>query len=307
MTPQTSAISTYMNSDAIREKFAEVLGDRNTGAFISSVMIAVMNSDKLQECTPVSIFMSALRAATLRLSVDPGLGQAYLVPYAKIATLIPGYKGLMDMAIRTGKYRYVNVGKVYEGEVVEENRISGFHSLAGGKTSNKIVGWLASFEMMTGYGKTMYMTVEEIHDHAQKYNLNGYNNPKGLWQKDPQSMERKTVLRTLLKKWGYMDPSDSAVLAELEGDVIDGQAEEVRDEPEPPETEQPEAEPATEAPGKNGNAPMSLDEAKAVKNRDGLLYGDIATDDLGYMANSLANQKKLRPNKKRNFWLFRSY
>jgi recombination protein RecT len=296
-----------MKSDEIRAKFAEVLGDHNVGAFISSVMIAVMNSEKLQECTPVSIFMSALRAATLRLSVDPSLGQAYLVPYAKIATLIPGYKGLMDLAVRTGKYRYIHVDHIYEGEVIEEDRISGLHKITGGPTSgsSKTIGWIAAFQMMNGYSKTLYMTVEEIHAHAKKYNLNGYDNPKGLWKKDPAVMERKTALRTLLRKWGYMDPTDSAVLAEIEGDVIDGQAEEVGINPETAVNqqvelgyeEQPEEEQSTEVPGKNGTgkAPMTLEEAKAVTNRDGLLYGDIATEDLGYMARSLGNQKKPTP------------
>jgi len=221
MTNQLATVSEYLRSDVSRARFAEVLGERNVGAYISSVLIAVANSDKLQECSAQSIYSSALRAATLRLSVDPGLGQAYLVPYKGKATLIPGYKGYHDLAIRTGKYRYINVGKVFEGEEVVEDRMSGFHKLSGQRTGDKVIGWIAAFEMVNGYGKTIYMSIEEIHEHARRYNPTGYNSETGVWKKETQAMERKTVLRQLLHKWGYMDPTDAQVLNEIEKDVSD--------------------------------------------------------------------------------------
>lgn len=220
-TPETTAIAKinhYLSSETVKARFAEIVGEHNSGAYISSVMLAVADSEELQQCRADSIYISALRAATLRLSVDPGLGQAYLVPFGGKAVLIVGYKGLQDMAVRTGKYRYINVNKIYEGEVIEENRISGFHSLvAGGKKSNTVIGWIAAFEMMNGFAKTLYMTVEEIHEHAQKYSKS-YNSPKGGWKTDTAMMERKTVLRLLLRKWGYLDPSDVAVLTEIENE-----------------------------------------------------------------------------------------
>ena len=101
-----SEIVEYMRSDIVRERFADALGaERNAAPYITSVLLAVANSDKLQECSYQSIYTSALRAATLRLSCDQSTGQAYLVPYGKNATLIVGYKGLYDLAIRTGRYR----------------------------------------------------------------------------------------------------------------------------------------------------------------------------------------------------------
>lgn len=219
MTEQTaiSKINHYLGSEAIKARFAEVVGEHNSGAYISSVILAVADSEALQNCQPQSIYVSALRAATLRLSVDPGLGQAYLVPYGGKAVLIVGYKGLQDMAVRTGKYRYINVGPVYEGEVIEESRISGFHALTGHRSSRdaRVIGWIAAFELYAGYAKTMYMTVEEIHEHAQKYSKS-YNNPRGGWKTDTTAMERKTVLRLILRKWGYLDPSDVAMLTEIE-------------------------------------------------------------------------------------------
>jgi recombination protein RecT len=230
-------VSKYLDSEMVKARFKEVVGDRSAGAFISSVMVAVKESDALMNCNVESIYISALRAATLRLSVDPSTGQAYMVPFKGHATLIVGYKGLYDMAIRTGKYRYINVGPIYEGQIVEENPITGFHTISGSITSgakanDKVIGWIGAFEMnpargqATGFGKTFYMTVEEIHAHAKEYSA-GYDNPKGTWKKETRKMERKTALRLLLRRWGYLDPADVNILEtiENEGDVIDGNPE----------------------------------------------------------------------------------
>lgn len=228
-------ISKYLDSEVVKTRFQEVLG-KSAGQYIASVMVAVKDSQALQECQPESIYVSALRAATLRLSVDPALGQAYLVPFAGRATLIVGYKGLYDMAVRTRKYRYINVGPIYEGQEVEENPITGFHSIKGTpENKNNIIGWIGAFEMnpergqATGFGKTFYLTVEEIHEHAQAYSK-GYGTPdkngilvdkKGkptIWQTERRKMERKTVMRLMIRRWGYLDPTDANQLEEMEAE-----------------------------------------------------------------------------------------
>jgi recombination protein RecT len=222
-------ISNYLQSESIKERFSEVVGDRNAAAYIASVMLAVANDDSgnLRKCTPASIYISALRAATLRLSVDPSTGQAYLVPFGEHASLLVGYKGLYDMAVRTNKYRYINVAKRYEGETTTPDPISGLITaagLGGSKTSDKVIGYISAFEMYGGYSKTVYMTVEEIHEHARTYSKS-YNNPKSLWQSkkrhDVEAMESKTVLRRLLRKWGYLDPADVSNLEMAESDADD--------------------------------------------------------------------------------------
>ena len=225
----------YMKSDIVRERFSDALGaERNAAPYITSVLLAVANNNKLQECTHQSIYTSALRAATLRLSCDPSTGQAYLVPYGKDATLIVGYKGLRDLAIRTGMYRYINVSKVYEGESVEEDRITGVITFGGGIKSNTITGWIASFQMMSGYSKSIYMSVEEIHEHAVKYSK-GYNRSDSAWKTNTEAMERKTILRRLISQWGYIDPSDAPLVNQDEvedypleeapalDDIVDGE------------------------------------------------------------------------------------
>lgn len=215
MTNEIQKISDYMRSDLVRARFAEVVGGHNTGAYISSVLLAVANSDDLQKCSIESIYISALRAATLRLSCDASTGQAYLVPFGGKATLIVGYKGLHDMAVRTGKYRYIHAAPIYEGESVEEERLSGFLTVTGFKQSVNVIGWIAAFQMMDGYSKQLYMTVEEIHAHAKKYSKS-YSFKSSGWQTDSRAMEKKTVLRLLLRKWGYLDPADVAELETLE-------------------------------------------------------------------------------------------
>ena len=230
-------LAVYLNQDIVRERFQDVLGRSNAGAYIASVLLAVASNTALQKCTPISIYGAALQAATLRLSVDPSTGQAYLVPFGDKATLIVGYKGLYDLAIRTGKYRYINVGPIYEGEVVEQDRISGFHKITGACTNKKnVVGYIAAFELFQGYAKTVYWTVEEIDFHGSKYSKS-YNNASSLWKTNKEAMRRKTVLRDLIRHWGYMDPGDSSMLDTIEGvdqqdQVIEGEMSGV---PEPPE------------------------------------------------------------------------
>jgi recombination protein RecT len=234
-------VSNYL--DKAHDRFAGIVGERNAGAYISSVMIVVKESEALQKCSMESIYISALRAATLRLSVDPSTGQAYVIPFRGRATLVVGYKGLYDMAVRTGKYRYINVGPIYEGMEVEENPLTGFHTITrtGNLNKNKIIGWIGAFEMnpergqATGFGKTMYMTVEEIHAHAKEYS-SGYDNPKGTWKTETRKMERKTVLRLLIRRWGYLDPADVQTLTAVENEeVIEGEGD-VYDIPEYDET-----------------------------------------------------------------------
>lgn len=197
----------FARSDMIVERFKEILGDRGARSYISSVVLSVANSDRLQECTHASIISSALRAATLSLSCDPAIGQAYLVPFGKTATFVIGYKGLRDMALRTNKYRYLHADKIYQGQSVEIDPITGRAELVGHKESNEVAGWVASFELTNGFRKTLYMTREEIHEHAKKYSK-GYNRTDSVWKLAPEMMEKKTVLRQLLAHWGVLEARD---------------------------------------------------------------------------------------------------
>lgn len=208
MSNQGLSLSKYARSAEIMERFRDVIGSaRDANAYVSSVLIAVANNNTLQECTPQSIISSALRAASLRLSCDPATGQAHLVPFKGKATLIIGYKGLIDMAIRTGKYRYLNAFPVYEGMEVTEDLFKGIHSLKGGRKSDIIIGYMLAFELLNGFSKTFYMTHQEVEKHAMRYSKS-ISREDSLWKTDFDKMAIKTVIRLGLRKWGYFDPSD---------------------------------------------------------------------------------------------------
>jgi recombination protein RecT len=211
----------YISADVVRSRFEEMMSAKDAAAYINSVVIAVANgTDQLKACSPESIVGSALRAATLRLSCDPAVKQAHLVPYGNKATLIVHYQGYVDLALRTNRYRTIHVTEIYDGEEIAEDRITGRITLSGGRASDLVKGWLAYLEMVNGFSKALYMTKEQIHDHAKKYSKS-YWRENGLWQKDPGVMERKTVLRTLMIQWGAFSESEKRAMQaddEIPGD-----------------------------------------------------------------------------------------
>ena len=225
----TNELALQMKSDAVIERFADVTGSKQDAhVFIASVLLAVKDNNALESCTSTSVIKSALRAATLRVSVDPALKQAYLVPYGGNATLQLGWKGLYDMAMRTGKYRFINVAEIKPGFTVDFDLISGAAKVAREEGSEG--GWVASFELASkwgGMGKSLFMTHSEIQAHKEKY-AKGHNRKDSAWNTALLQMERKTVLRNLLQTWGVFDDEDMAVLAEIEAE-IEGVGEDVFD------------------------------------------------------------------------------
>jgi len=217
---QDDKLKDLMHSEEIKSRFAEVVGGMNAGGYISSVLIAVSESEALQKCSPVSIIGAALRAATMRLSVEPSTGQAYLVPFKGRATLIVGYKGIYHMALRTWKYRFINLITVYEGEQVKEDRMTGLHTLIGNRTSDKSIGYMLYFQLLNGFQKTFYMTNEEIEEHGAHYSKT-YNYNDSPWKTETEKMYKKTVMRLGLTRWGYLEPSDLQAMTASDEDNTD--------------------------------------------------------------------------------------
>ena len=225
---------TLLRSSNSIERFAEALGnDRIARAYIGSVLLAVSQNDRLMACTPGSIIHSALRAAGLQLSVDPSLGHAYLVPYKDICTFITGYKGYKNLALRTGRYRYINVAEVYEGQEVVEDQLKGIHAIKGLPNYDKgkwvPIGYMLYFELKDGYSKTFYMTIDELKAHGERYSKT-WSRPDSLWHTNPKAMYEKTVTRLGLNKHGYFNPTDMLAMAETmeeesiqEAEAIEGE------------------------------------------------------------------------------------
>ncbi|WP_369675260.1 recombinase RecT, partial [Enterococcus faecium] len=159
----------------MRKKFEEVLHD-NANAFMSNVMTLVSNDSYLADSEPMSIMSGALTAATLNLGLDKNLGYAYLVPFnsknkqtgkwEKKAQFMLGYKGYIQLAQRSGKYKALNVIEVYEGELKSWNRLTEeFEFDPNGRTSDEVIGYVGYFELLNGFKKTVYWTKQEIEAH----------------------------------------------------------------------------------------------------------------------------------------------
>jgi len=238
-------------AQSVQEQFQSVLKE-NAGAFVASI-IDLYNTDKtLQMCEPKNVVMEALKAASLKLPINKQLGFAWIVPYRDgrtgqyIPTFQLGYKGYVQLCMRTGAYRYINADVVYEGELVKHDKLTGEIEIDPSKrASDQKVGYFAFIETLNGFRKTLYMTVEEVTKHAQQYSKS-YGNKNSVWATDFDAMALKTCLRLLLSKYGIMsvemqrayieDSADSIALADeriaddtFEGDVIEAEAVEVAD------------------------------------------------------------------------------
>lgn len=193
----------------INQMFEQAL-KMNAGAFISS-LIDLYNSDGyLQKCEPKDVAMEALKAATLNLPINKGLGFAYIVPYGKAAQFQIGYKGYIQLAMRTGQYKHINAGAVYEGEEVKENRLAGTVEILGDKKNDNETGYFAYFKLTNGFEKCLYMSKQEMTTHAQRFSKAFKNGP---WQSDFSAMATKTVLRLLLSKYGVLSTQMQEAIA----------------------------------------------------------------------------------------------
>lgn len=212
-----------LDAPSVQQQFKNALQD-NSGPFVASI-IDLYNSDTyLQNCEAKLVIMEALKAAILKLPIIKSLGFAYIIPFKKDNVLIPqfiiGYKGLIQLAMRTGQYRIINADEVFEGEYKSANKLTGEYDLNGKATSDKVVGYFAHFEMLNGFIKTLYSTVEKINAHAVKYSKS-YNNKYTPWKTEYDSMAKKTVLRGLLGKWGILSVEMISAIHDDDVDVAD--------------------------------------------------------------------------------------
>lgn len=200
------ALKTILSAPSVQEQFRNALSE-NIGPFVASI-IDLFNGDKtLQDCEPRQVVMEALKAATLKLPINKALGFSYIVPYktksGTTASCQIGYKGYIQLAMRTGQYRIINADVVYEGELRTVNKLTGEIDFSGEKQSETVAGYFAHIEMLNGFSKTLYMTKEGIVSHAKKYSKS-YGYASSAWQTDFDAMAKKTVIRNLLSHYGYL-------------------------------------------------------------------------------------------------------
>ncbi|MBO4787071.1 MAG: recombinase RecT [Prevotella sp.] len=202
-TQQPQSLQQLMNSGAVMKKLNDVLGsEKKAAAFISSVISVANGNSMLRQSNPMTILGSAMVAATLDLPVVPTLGLAYIVPYKNQAQFQLGYKGLIELAERSGQFKNIIDEAVYEGQLIKRNKFTGEYEFdEDAKTSDKIIGYMARMDLINGFSKTIFWTKEEVEAHAKKFSQafrSGMNSP---WKTDFDAMARKTVLKALFAKY----------------------------------------------------------------------------------------------------------
>lgn len=248
-------IGSYLTGDAVKQRINQVIGGKDGQRFISAVVSAVQTNPALQECTNQSILSAALLGESLKLSPSPQLGQYYMVPFndkerGKVAQFQLGYKGYIQLAIRSGQYKKLNVLAIKAGELVkfdplnEEIEVKLIEDEEQ-REAAETIGYYAMFEYTNGFRKALYWSKKKMEAHALKYSQ-GYKNDKKkgtaytFWSKDFDGMAYKTMLRQLISKWGIMSiDMASAIDADMAVINEDGTKDYVDNDPDVIVMEQP--------------------------------------------------------------------
>lgn len=230
-----------LDSDKVQQRLRNALRDHKD-TFVASLLDLYGGDPAIQECKPQDVIQEALKAASLMLPINKALGFAYIVVYKNnkqvtdehgvkrwvkvpTPTFIPGYKGYIQLAMRTGQYRTINADVVYEGELQKADKLTGTISFNGEKKSDKIIGYFCYFELLNGFSKTLYSPLPDMAAYAKKYSpsvpkdtpvealINLANPETGAvattkkqvgWMGNFNDMALKTVIRRLLSKYGYL-------------------------------------------------------------------------------------------------------
>jgi recombination protein RecT len=203
------SISNFLNMPKTKNFLEETLAERRT-EFVSN-LIAMCDSDaNLAACDPAALMKCAMNATSLNLPLNKNLGYAYIIPYKNVPAFQIGYKGIIQLAIRTGMYKYINADDVREGEL-KRNKVTGELTIIGEFPNRKIVGYIAYLELMSGFTASLYMSEEQIEEHALRFSKmyaadKQYGKSVSKWS-DPlarPAMAKKTVLKGLLGTYGLM-------------------------------------------------------------------------------------------------------
>lgn len=223
---QTSGLSQLkgvLANETMKRNFENILKE-NAGAFMASIIELYQSDNYLQKCDPNKVVLEALKAATLKLPINKALGFAYIIPYGTTPTFQLGYRGIIQLAQRSGQYRYINAGEVYEGEVVDYNRITGMLEISGEATSENVTGYFAYFQLNNGFEKAVYWGKEKVIAHAKKFSQ-AYKSGKkdSPWFTNFDAMAIKTVLKAIISKYGPMSVEFADAIAHDTDDRVEAE------------------------------------------------------------------------------------
>lgn len=198
---KNATLGELMHSPAVVGKLNEVWSSpQMANSFMSSVISVANGNPQLRKAEPMSIIGAAMVAATMQLQVIPTLGQCYIIPYGSKAQFQVGYLGLLQLCQRSGQFKKILAAPVHEGEYVSGDEFDEDYVFdKKQRKSDKIIGYMAKFELLNGFTKVAYWDVERVKAHATKFSQayrSGYTSP---WKSDFDAMAQKTVLKSILK------------------------------------------------------------------------------------------------------------
>jgi recombination protein RecT len=202
----TDKLKAILADAGVQEQFKNALQD-NASAFVASIIDLYSTDAALQQCEPAALIRECLKAATLKLPINKQLGFAWVIPYKVKGSMAPqfqlGYKGYIQLAMRTGQYRYLNAGPVYDGIVVDQDLKTGKIDFLGQPASSEVQGYFAHLELLNGFSKTIYWPRERVAAHGKRYSK-AFGYDSSPWQTDFDAMANKTLMRQLLSKFGIL-------------------------------------------------------------------------------------------------------
>ena len=263
------AMKGLVRSDSLKKRMEGVLG-KEAGTFLASALDLYTSDTNLSRCDANRVMAECMKAAALKLPIAKSLGFCYIIPYGDIPQFQLGYKGYIQLAQRTGQYRYINADMVYEGEVVTYNRITGMMEVSGEATSDKPIGYFAYFQLLNGFEKVVYWTKEKVEAHAKRFSK-AWKQQGSPWHQHFDAMALKTVIKQLISKYGIMsvefanavagDEFDERVEAEVNANA-NGDPVILPANPEPAQLAEPAEEEAEEA------QPLTAEEAVEAFSSD---------------------------------------
>lgn len=282
------SLKDLLKAPAIQNQLSNLLNDRSS-QFASSLITLASNDPQLNDAEPMSIISGAMQAAQLSLPLEKQFGFVYLIPFntknkqtnqwEKKAQFILGYKGYIQLAQRSGQYRSINVGNIYEGQLKSWNPFKEeLEFEPQGKTSDEVVGYFGYFQLLNGFEKTVYWTKEQIEDHRIQNNK-GKNKQKlsGVWASNYDAMAQKTVIRSMLSRWGILSTEmQQAILADEEPEYEETETQVRRDVSEHANKELIDFDESTPEP-----TPASTKKDVTEDDGQSALFGDLSsvTDD----------------------------
>lgn len=231
--PKKKTFSTYLTGDAVKNKINQVIGSKEGVKFIANLISLVSNNPAIAECEHSTILSSALLGESLKLSPSPQLGHYYIVPFKDndkngnlkrvVATFQLGYKGYIQLAMRSGNYKDLDVIEIREGEYKGKDKTTGkavieFLEDDEEREGLPVVGYYAYFELLNGFKKSLYWSKTKMQNHAEKYSQAYRTDLKkgwhySFWSKDFDGMAFKTMLRQLISKWGILSVEFQTAMA----------------------------------------------------------------------------------------------